>query len=135
VSRGDESGTHQKEREIWQAAAVEPKGPWYLKAGAGMAQALRMAGEKQAYTLSDRATFLALKQEMGLKVLAEGDPLLKNRYAVIVVNPQKHAHVRHEAARRFSEFLQSEEAQQKIAEFGTEQYGEPLFFPDAGVSQ
>lgn len=135
VSRGDESGTHQKEREIWKAAGAGPQGDWYIRAGAGMAQALRMATEKRAYTLSDRATFLALKGELDLDLLVQGDPLLRNRYTVILVNPKEHPHVRHEAARRFADFLRSAEVQRRIGEFGNDKYGEPLFFPDVGGSK
>jgi tungstate transport system substrate-binding protein len=131
VSRSDESGTHQKEREIWKEAGADPKGAWYVKAGSGMAQALRMASEKEAYTLSDRATFLALKREVDLVALVQGDSLLMNRYSVIVVNPKKHSHVHHSAARQFVQFLLSEEVQDKVANYGKEKYGEPLFFPDA----
>jgi tungstate transport system substrate-binding protein len=131
VSRADESGTHQKEREIWTQADVDPKGSWYIRAGTGMAQALRMAKEKQAYLLTDRATFLALGKELDLEILVQGDALLRNRYAVIVVNSEKHPQVRREAARRFAEFLISNEVQQRISAFGTDKYGQPLFFPDA----
>ncbi len=131
ISRGDESGTHQKEREIWTKAGLDPKGSWYLQSGSGMAQALRMAQEKQAYLLTDRATFLALRKELNLGLLVQGDALLRNRYAVIVVNPQKHPHVRHEAARQFAGFLVSPETQRKIADFGKDKYGEALFFPNA----
>jgi len=131
ISRGDESGTHQKEREIWAKAGVEPKGAWYIRAGSGMAQALYLANEKQAYLLTDRATFLALRNKLDLLILVESDALLRNRYAVIVVNPQKHPHVQHEAARRFARFLLSPEVQQRIAAFGNDRYGEPLFFPDS----
>jgi tungstate transport system substrate-binding protein len=128
VSRGDESGTHQKERQIWSEGRVEPRGEWYIRAGAGMSQALRLAGEKLAYTLSDRATFLAQRQHLDLDILLQGDRLLVNRYHVIVVNPEKHPHVRHQAARKFADFLLSPEGQQAIADFGTDRYGEPLFF-------
>jgi tungstate transport system substrate-binding protein len=135
LSRGDESGTHQKEREIWTKAGLEPKGSWYIQAGSGMAQALRLAQEKQAHLLTDRATFLALRKELDLGLLVQGDALLRNRYAVIVINPQKHPHVRHEAARQFAEFLVSPETQRKIADFGKDKYGEVLFFPDAGAGR
>jgi len=131
VSRGDESGTHVKEKAVWKKANVEPKGGWYVRAGAGMGQVLRMASEKRAYTLSDRGTFLALRGGLELAVLAEGDPLLVNQYSVIRVNPEKHPHVRQEAAQRFADFLLGPEAQRLIAEFGKDRYGEPLFFPGA----
>jgi tungstate transport system substrate-binding protein len=131
VSRSDESGTHQKEKEVWKEAGIEPQGGWYIKAGTGMAASLRMASEKEAYTLSDRATFLAMKRELDLVALVQGESLLMNRYSVIVVNPTKHSHVHHESARRFVQFLLSAEIQGKIANYGNERYGEPLFFPDA----
>jgi tungstate transport system substrate-binding protein len=128
VSRGDESGTHAKEKEVWRRADVEPLGAWYIRAGAGMGQVLRLASEKRAYTLSDRGTFLALGQGLDLAVLGEGDPLLKNPYSVIVVSPDRHPHVREQAARRFTDFLLSPEGQRAIADFGKDRFGEPLFF-------
>jgi tungstate transport system substrate-binding protein len=128
VSRGDESGTHQKERQIWREAKIEPQGDWYIRAGAGMGQVLRMADQKRAYTLSDRATFLAQRQGIDLAILSQGDPLLLNRYSVIVVNPDKHPLVHQQAARRFADFLLSPEVQKVIANFGTDRYGQSLFF-------
>jgi tungstate transport system substrate-binding protein len=128
VSRGDESGTHQKEREIWKDAGVEPAGEWYIRAGAGMGQVLRMASEKRAYTLTDRGTYLAQGGGLDLSVLCEKDPILVNRYSVIVVNPEKHPSLRHQAARQFANFLTSPDVQKTIAEFGVERYGQPLFF-------
>jgi tungstate transport system substrate-binding protein len=136
VSRGDESGTHVKEKAVWRKAGVEPAGDWYVRAGAGMGQVLRMAGEKRAYTLSDRGTFLAQRQGLDLDVLSEGDPLLVNPYSVILVNPEKHPHVRREAAEKFADFLLAPETQKVIADFGKDRYGQPLFFagepPTAG---
>jgi tungstate transport system substrate-binding protein len=131
ISRGDESGTHQKEKQIWRQAKIEPQGDWYVRAAAGMGQVLRMADEKQAYTLSDRATFLAQRRGLDLTILFQGDPLLINRYSVIVVNPAPHPHVQHEAARRFADFLLSAEIQKAIADFGIDRYGQPLFFVNA----
>jgi tungstate transport system substrate-binding protein len=128
VSRGDESGTHQKEKQVWRQANTEPQGDWYVRAGAGMGHVLRMADQKRAYTLSDRATFLAQRQGIDLDILFQGDPSLLNRYSVIVVSPEKHAHVHHQAARKFSDFLLSPEGQQAIADFGKDRYGQPLFF-------
>jgi tungstate transport system substrate-binding protein len=130
ISRGDESGTHQKERQIWEKAGLEPKGDWYIAAGTGMGQVLRMAHEKQAYTLSDRGTYLSQGRDLDLVILCQGDPLLFNPYSVIVVSPEKHANVHVQAARRFVEFLLSPEIQQMIEDFGKEQYGQSLFFPD-----
>src|SRR5262245_18820537 len=118
VSRGDESGTHQKEKAIWRQAGVEPRGDWYVRAGAGMGQVLRLASEKRACTLADRGTFLALRKGLDLAVLCEGDALLRNPYSVIVVSPEKHPHVRESAARRFADFLTSAEGRRAIAGFG-----------------
>jgi tungstate transport system substrate-binding protein len=134
VSRGDESGTHQKEKAIWRLAQVEPRGSWYVRAGASMGQVLRMASEKRACTLSDRGTFLAQRQGVELEVLCEGDPLLVNPYSVILVSPEKHPHVRHEAARKFADFLLKPQTQKVIADFGKDRFGQPLFFPgEAGT--
>jgi tungstate transport system substrate-binding protein len=127
VSRGDESGTHRKELMVWRRAGVEPRGDWYIRAGAGMGQVLRMADQERAHTLSDRATFLALGRGLDLAILSEGDPLLRNPYGVIAVSPAKHPHVRHEGARKFVAFLLSPEAQRTIARFGVDQHGQPLF--------
>jgi tungstate transport system substrate-binding protein len=128
VSRGDESGTHQKEKALWRQAGIEPQGDWYLRAGAGMGQVLRIAAEKRAYTLSDRGTFLAQRTGLDLEVLNEGDPVLLNPYSVIVVSPDKHAHVHSEAARKFADFLLSADGRQAIGEFGKDKFGQPLFF-------
>ena len=129
VSRGDESGTHQKENEIWKQAGQEPQGDWHIDAGAGMAEALRMAHEKQAYTLADRGTFLALRNDLQLKILCEGDPLLRNDYAVIVVSAKKHPHLKAAAARQLADFLTAPATKKAIDTFGVEKFGEPLFFP------
>jgi tungstate transport system substrate-binding protein len=128
VSRGDESGTHHKEKAVWKGATVEPRGDCYVRAGAGMGQVLRMAGEKRAYTLADRGTFLALRKGLDLAALSEGDPLLVNQYSVITINPERHPHVRREAAQQFADFLVSPEARKAIGEFGKDRYGEALFF-------
>jgi tungstate transport system substrate-binding protein len=128
ISRGDESGTHQKERLVWREARIEPQGDWYIQAGAGMGQVLRMADQKRAYTLSDRATFLAQRQDLDLVMLSHGDPLLTNQYSVIVVNPKEHPPAHERPARRFADFLLAPETQQEIAAFGSERYGQPLFF-------
>jgi tungstate transport system substrate-binding protein len=128
ISRGDESGTHQKERQIWKAASMEPQGEWHVQAGAGMAMVLRMADQKDAYTLTDRATFLAQRGQFKLAVVFEGDEMLKNPYAVIVVSKAKHPHAKADAARQFVKFLLAPQTQQRIATFGVEEYGQPLFF-------
>jgi tungstate transport system substrate-binding protein len=134
ISRGDESGTHMKEQSIWKDAEVDPQPPWYIQAGAGMAEALRMASEKRAYTLADRGTFLAQRHRLDLTILSEGDPLLRNPYTVIVVSAKKHPHVNDRAASRFSEFLRSPKVQRMIGQFGIGPFGQPLFFPHAAAS-
>jgi tungstate transport system substrate-binding protein len=128
VSRGDESGTHQKEKRIWRLAKVEPQGDWYISAGTGMGHVLRMASQKRAYTLSDRATFLALREGLDLQILFEGDPLLLNRYSIILISTEKHPHLHHQAAQKFRDFLLSPHGQKAIADFGKDRYGQPLFF-------
>lgn len=130
VSRGDDSGTHLKEKQLWQLAATEPHGNWYIEAGSGMAATLRMATEKQAYTLSDRGTFLSQAKQLDLVIVVQNEPPLHNQYSVIVVNPEKHPGVHREAAQAFADFLLSPGARKTIAEFGVQQFGQPLFFID-----
>jgi tungstate transport system substrate-binding protein len=132
VSRGDESGTHVKEKTIWRRAGVEPQGAWYIRAGAGMGQVLRLASEKRACTLTDRGTFLALKEGLDLVVLSEGDRLLRNPYSVIVVNPDRHPHVHEQAARRFADFLVSPKGRSAVEAFAKDRFGQSLFFPSEG---
>jgi tungstate transport system substrate-binding protein len=129
ISRGDQSGTHAKEKSLWRAARVEPSGDWYLEAGQGMGATLTMADEKQAYTLADRGTFIAFRDQIDLGVLCQGDPRLHNPYGVIAVNPQRYPHVHHEAALQFIDYLTSAKGQRIIAEFTRD--GERLFVPDA----
>ncbi len=132
VSRGDESGTHAKELVIWSTVRVDRAGDWYVSAGQGMGEVLTMAEEEQAYTLSDRATFLARKQQgTELVVLLEGDPSLVNPYGVIAVDPAKSPEINAELADRFIDWLISVPTQEKIGQFGIEQFGMPLFAPDS----
>lgn len=132
ISRGDDSGTHTKELAIWKEAGIEPSGSWYISAGQGMGAVLTMAQEKQAYTLSDRATYLArTKEGYNLPILAEGDPILYNPYGVIVVNPEKHPGVKSELAKVFVEWLTSVKTQEVIGQFGVKDFGQPLFVPDS----
>jgi tungstate transport system substrate-binding protein len=135
VSRGDNSGTHTVERDLWREAGVTPAGPWYLQSGQGMGATLRIASEKRAYTVTDRGTFLALKKNVQLDIVVERDPLLLNVYSVLEANPARHPRVNHAGARAFADFLVSPEAQAVIKTFGVEKYGEPLFFPDAGKQE
>jgi tungstate transport system substrate-binding protein len=132
VSRGDDSGTHSKERTIWAAAGVEPVGDWYVSAGQGMGAVLTMADEQQAYTLSDRATYLARTLEgIDLQILVEGDPILFNPYGVIAVNPDKGDHIKNDLANAFIDWLISVPTQEKIGQFGVDEFGAPLFTPDS----
>ena len=130
VSRGDDSGTHKAELKIWEKAGITPEGDWYISAGKGMGPCLVMAGEMQAYILTDKATFLATKAETGLTIcLGESDDL-KNTYSLIAVNPDKNPGVNAEGAQAFIDFMLGDEAKEIIAKFGVDQYGEPLFFYD-----
>jgi tungstate transport system substrate-binding protein len=131
VSRGDESGTHSKELSIWKEAGLTPEGAWYISAGQGMGAVLTMAGEQQAYTLSDRATYLAMQEKVQLAILVEGDEILFNPYGVIAVNPEKHPGVNADLAAKFQTWLTSLETQEMIAEFGKEEFGQALFTPDS----
>lgn len=135
VSRGDDSGTHFRERALWQAAGLEPGGAAYLETGQGMGATLVIASEKRGHTLSDRGTFLAMRGRLELAALVVGDPLLLNPYSVMEVDPARHPGVNAVGARAFADFLLGEEAQAEIARFGVERFGEPLFFPDAGKSE
>ncbi|HHU32969.1 MAG: substrate-binding domain-containing protein [Zhaonellaceae bacterium] len=126
VSRGDDSGTHKKELKIWKEAGIDPSGQeWYLSAGQGMGDTLKMADELRAYALTDEATFLAMDLE--LEVVSKGDPSLLNPYGIIKVNSSKEQ----EAASAFINFIVGEEGQKIIGEFGKEKFGSPLFTPDA----
>jgi tungstate transport system substrate-binding protein len=131
VSRGDESGTHLREKSLWRAASINPEGAWYVKGGSGMGATLRMTDDKRGYTLTDRGTFLSQRDKLELALAHEGDPLLLNRYSVIVVKPDKNKPEEYERARRFAEFLVAPKTQKVIGEFGVERFGQPLFIPDA----
>lgn len=131
VSRGDDSGTHKKELGIWESAEIEPAGEWYLEAGAGMGDVLKITNEKQAYTLTDRATYLSMKENLDLDIIIEGDPNLFNQYGIIPVDPSKNENINNDGAMEFMNWLLGEEAQNLIKDFGVEEYGEPLFVPNA----
>ncbi|MBN2439183.1 MAG: substrate-binding domain-containing protein [Deltaproteobacteria bacterium] len=137
LSRGDNSGTHAKEKAVWKAAGVNAAGQkWYQETGLGMGQTLNVAAEKKGYTLTDRGTYLALKKNLaGLPILVEGDAILLNVYHVIGVNPAKWPKVNAEGAKAFAGFMVSAEVQGIIKTFGVEKYGAPLFFPDAGKKE
>jgi tungstate transport system substrate-binding protein len=127
ASRGDDSGTHAKELSLWEAAGTQPGGAWYIETGQGMGETLTIADQKQAYTLSDRGTFLAT-ENLDAEVLVEGGRALLNPYHAIVVRGDK---VNGECAREFSSWITSPSTQKTIGRFGVEQYGERLFVPDA----
>lgn len=129
VSRGDDSGTHKKEKALWARADLKPQGQWYIKAGQGMGAVLKMADEKQAYTLTDRGTQIAYAGQLSLSVKYEGDEALFNPYHVMAVNPLKHPHVRYELARQYIDFVTGEEGQKIIADFRIKE--QQLFYPDA----
>lgn len=132
ISRGDDSGTHKKELSIWKKAEIEPSGSWYQETGSSMGQTLNVASEKSGYTLTDRATYLALLDNLSLEILIEGEADLLNIYHVMQVNPEKSDLINEGGARAFVEFMLSERGQALIGEFGVEEYGSPLFFPDGG---
>lgn len=127
VSRGDESGTHQKEKKLWAASGISPEGPWYMAAGQGMGEVLMIAHEKQGYTLADRGTYIAFESKISLPILVEGDSALNNPYHVMAVNPARYAHVKYTEALRFIDWLTSDEGRKLIA--GFRKNGKQLFFP------
>lgn len=131
ISRGDESGTHKKEKEIWLQAGTAPAGRWYSEVGQGMGAVLKIADEKKAYTLSDRGTYLAFKDKIKLRVLCEGEPGLTNPYGIIAVNPARHPKISYLKAMALIAWVTSQEGQKIIREFGSDTYGQPLFYPTA----
>lgn len=129
VSRGDDSGTHKKEKHLWRQTSIEPQGSWYYSIGQGMGAALQFAAEKQAYVLTDRGTWLAMHAKLpGLEVLFKGDPVLYNPYHVIAVNPQRCPKARYDDAMRYAAFLTGPVGQKRIADFKVD--GKQLFHPD-----
>ena len=135
VSRGDQSGTHQMEQKLWRAAAIKPPGGgggWYTESGHGMAETLQMADQKRAYTITDRATYLAWRDKLQLVPLVEGDPRLYNVYHVLELNSHNAPRINIAGGRAFADFLVSPQAQRLIGEFGRARFGQSLFAPDAG---
>jgi tungstate transport system substrate-binding protein len=138
VSRGDNSGTHQLEMSLWQRAGVDPKRqPWYIESGTGMGQTLTIADQRRAYTITDRATWLAFSARTDLPIMVEDDPVLLNVYHVMPVNPAKFPNVPINTAggKAFADFMVAPETQRVIGEFGRERFGQPLFVPDGGKSE
>lgn len=127
ISRGDDSGTHKKELALWKAAAIEPAGDWYEDVGQGMGEVLRIASERQAYTLTDRATYLNLKDSLDLEIVLEGDKALFNQYGVIPVTDATNL----QGAQDFADWITSSEGQAVIKDYGVEKFGQPLFVPNA----
>jgi tungstate transport system substrate-binding protein len=136
ISRGDDSGTNKSELSIWGKAGIDPSGQsWYQESGQGMGATLTITSEKQGYTLTDRATYLATKANLELDIFTEGDPLLLNIYHVMQVNPDKSDKINGEGGKAFVDFMVSPEAQEVIRTFGVDKYGQPLFFPDADKTE
>ncbi|PLX40065.1 MAG: tungsten ABC transporter substrate-binding protein [Deltaproteobacteria bacterium] len=129
VSRGDDSGTHKKEKLLWKAAGITPEGDWYAEAGQGMGAVLTIADEKRGYALSDRGTFIAYGGKVDLKVLFEGDQSLANPYGIIAVNPEKHPQAKFALAKAFIDYVIGEKGQKIIRDF--RKNGQQLFYPDA----
>ena len=132
TSRGDNSGTNKKEISIWEAAGITPDGDWYLETGQGMGATLRIADEKNAYTMTDRGTYLSQQDNLILVILVEGDPVLFNPYGIIPVDPEKHPGlgINYQGAMDLVEFITGQEGQDIIRGFGMEKFGQPLFYPD-----
>ncbi len=134
VTRGDKSGTHVKELEVWKKAGIEPQGAWYqvfAEGAKGNAPTLAFTNEKQAYTVMDRATYITMKSKITLLILVERDDILLNYITLIPVNPVKFPQVHYAEAMQFVDWLQGKDAQTIIRDFGKEKYGEPLFFPNS----
>jgi len=131
VSRGDDSGTHKKEKELWLSAGITPTGSWYVESGQGMGAVLLMASSMQAYTLTDRATYLKMKEKLELIPAFEGDPVLYNPYGVIPVNPERHPGIASALAEKFVNWITSPPVQQLIAVYGRAEFGQSLFYPNA----
>jgi tungstate transport system substrate-binding protein len=132
ITRGDDSGTHKKELALWNSAELDPAGQaWYIETGQGMGASMTVASEKNAYILTDRATYLANKDNYQLEILVEGDKSLLNIYHVITVNPEKWTAANYEGALAFVNFMIAPATQEVIGQFGVDNFGAPLFHPDA----
>ena len=131
VSRGDDSGTNALELKLWKAAGVTPGGSWYTESGTGMGDTLNIANERQAYTISDRGTYLSMRDRLELPIMVEGDKALLNVYHVVTVNPANGQGINTAVAVAFRDFLLDPATQREIGAFGTERFGQPLFTPCA----
>jgi tungstate transport system substrate-binding protein len=134
VSRGDESGTNALELQLWKQAGIEPAGEWYIESGTGMGETLTIANERGAYTITDRGTYLALRNRLALPILVERDKALINIYHVITLNPANGPNINSEGGEAFLTFLLDPATQEFIGEFGIDEFGEPLFTPCADNS-
>ena len=132
VSRGDKSGTHLLEQALWKEAGVTPAAPWYIESGQGMGATLTIADDRRAYTLTDRATYLAFSRRLTLTTLVEGDRALFNVYSVMEVNPANGPRVNAAGGKAFADFIVAPATQALIRAFGVEKFGRPLFVPIAG---
>lgn len=130
ISRGDNSGTHKKELKIWEEIGIKPEGDWYVSAGRGMGDVLKMADEIRAYTLTDRATYLNLRDKIDLDIIVEKDSRLFNQYGIILVNPDKNDNINSKGALIFMNWLLSDKTQKLIGEYGKDKFGMPLFVPN-----
>ena len=135
VSRGDNSGTHSLEKELWKLAGVEPQSGWYIESGQGMGATLGIADDRKAYTLTDRGTYLAFQKRVRLPILLEGDRPLLNLYSVMEVNPANGPKVNTAGGKAFADFMVSADVQKAIKTFGVDKYGQPLFVPVAGAKE
>ena len=135
VSRGDNSGTHNLEKSLWKQAGIEPKGAWYIESGQGMGATLGIANDRNGYTITDRATYLAFRKRVTLAILLEGDRPLLNIYSVMEVNPANGPRINAAGGKTFADFMVAPETQAVIKSFGVEKFGQPLFIPVAGMRE
>lgn len=129
ASRGDDSGTHRSEQRIWESAGIKPQAPWYRELGSGMGPTLNTAAGMNAYVLADRGTWIAFDNRQDLKILFEGDKVLFNQYGSVLINPERHPHLKHKLAQQWHDWLISREGQNAIASYKLR--GDQLFFPNA----
>ena len=135
VSRGDNSGTNILEKALWKMAGVQPAAPWYIESGQGMGMTLGVADDRNAYTLTDRGTYLAYQKRLRLPILVQGDRPLLNIYSVMEVNPANGPKVNTTGGKTFADFMVAPATQSVIKTFGVEKYGQPLFVPVAGTPE
>src|SRR5262247_1079872 len=135
VSRGDNSGTHNLEKTLWKETGIQPKGDWYIEAGQGMGATLNIANERNAYTITDRGTLLALRNRVNLPILVEGDKALLNIYSVMEVNPANGPRINVTGGKAFADFMVAPQTQNVIKNFGLEKFGQSLFVPVAGKKE